>query len=73
MTTFILSLDEIDRVKRLNGWKSRHEMVEKMNLCYKTWQNTLRTLQPTSKVLTELAKLGARPDKILVLHKEEKN
>ena len=63
---FLLSLDEIDRVKRLHHITSNVALAEKTNLSRKTWTVATNTRKPTPAVLEALAALGADPSKILV-------
>lgn len=63
---FLLSLDEIDRVKRLHHITSTAGLAEKTGLSRKTWTTAIGTRRPTGAVLDELARLGARPTHILV-------
>ncbi|MDK8693618.1 XRE family transcriptional regulator [Corynebacterium sp. MSK158] len=63
---FLLSLDEIDRVKRLHHITSTTGLAEKTDLNRKTWTTALNTRRPTVSVLEALAALGANPSKVLV-------
>ena len=64
---FILSLDEIDRVKRANGIDSLVELERVTGVTRKTWQVAIKTREPKPAVLQALAGLGARPSKILLI------
>lgn len=66
MTMFLLSLDEIDRVKRLNQIHSTVDLANRTHVSRNTWASALRTRRPTPAVLDALADLGARPNRILV-------
>lgn len=66
MSNYLLSLDEIDRVKRLNHITSNTGLEEATNVTRKTWAQAINTRQPTMKVLDALADLGADPSRILV-------
>lgn len=67
MTKVLVSLDEIDRVKRLNRIHTNEELAEKIGV----HRNTLRVYLKNRKVddtfVTGLVRLGARVGKILVL------
>ncbi|MDK4235771.1 XRE family transcriptional regulator [Corynebacterium propinquum] len=64
---FLLSLDEIDRVKRLHHITSTTGLAEKTNLARKTWTTAINTRKPTVSILEALATLGANPSKVLVV------
>lgn len=66
MGMFLLSLDEIDRVKRLHHITSTTGLAEKTNLSRKTWTTAISTRKPSASVLEALAALGANPSKVLV-------
>ncbi|OLT54879.1 hypothetical protein BJF89_01200 [Corynebacterium sp. CNJ-954] len=63
---FLLSLDEIDRVKRANGLRTIQDLADATDVTRKTWSKALRDREPQSTVLQALAKLGARHNRILV-------
>lgn len=67
MAQFLISLDELDRVKRANHIGSTVELAKRTNLARSTWARVTSTRKPTPDVLEALANLGARPTKILVL------
>lgn len=67
---FLLSLDEIDRVKRLHHITSTTGLADRTNLNRKTWTTALNTRKPTVSVLEALATLGANPSKILVAEEQ---
>ena len=67
MTEFLLSLDEVERVKRQNRIARTVDLAEVTGLARNTWTKALSTRKPTPMVLDALAGLGARPDKILIL------
>ena len=67
---YLLSLDEVDWVKRMNHISSTSGLAEKTNVSRKTWTKALSTREPSALVLQALANLGARPEKILVLEQE---
>ena len=66
MSNYLLSLDEIDRVKRLHHITSNTGLEDKTGVTRKTWSAAINTRQPTIKVLEALAQLGADPARILV-------
>lgn len=66
MTTFLISLDEVERVKRLNRISSNVALAERTGLSRNTWNKALKDRRPTPQVLTALANLGADPARILV-------
>jgi len=63
---FLLSLDEIERVKRAHRIRSVTGLAEVTGLTRKTWSTALRDRRPTPQVLEALARLGARPDRVLI-------
>ncbi|MCZ9296690.1 XRE family transcriptional regulator [Corynebacterium sp. c21Ua_68] len=63
---FLLSLDEIDRVKRANGLSSLVDLERETGITRKTWRGAMNTREPKPAVLQALAALGARPNRILV-------
>lgn len=64
---FVISLDELERVKRLHGLANATEIAERTHISRNTWNKAIKTRRPTPRVLNALAALGARPDRILVL------
>lgn len=66
-TQFLISLDEVDRVKRIHGWRSTVDLARNTSVSRTTWTNALKTRRPTPDVLNALAALGARPERVLVL------
>ncbi|WP_412475402.1 XRE family transcriptional regulator [Gordonia sp. LUNF6] len=67
MGTFLLSLDEIARVKKAHRIEHTTELAERTNVSRKTWTTALKTRRATPDILAALANLGARPDKVLIL------
>ncbi|QPK78309.1 XRE family transcriptional regulator [Corynebacterium lizhenjunii] len=63
---FLLSLDEIDRVKRAHKISTFVELEAVTGVTRKTWREALATRDPKPAVLQALARLGARPNRILV-------
>ena len=66
MTTFLISLDEIERVKRINNLRSNIDLAERTGLSRNTWNAATKKRKPTPAVLNALAALGARPERVLV-------
>lgn len=66
MRMFLLSLDEIERVKRERGIRGITGLADVSGLNRKTWSTALRDRRPTPQVLEALAHLGARPERILI-------
>ena len=66
MSNYLLSLDEIDRVKRLHHISSNTGLEAATNVTRKTWAHAINTRQPTMRILDALAQLGADPSRILV-------
>lgn len=63
---FLLSLDEIDRVKRVHHLSSLVDLERETGVTRKTWRDALKGREPKPVVLQALAQLGARPNRILV-------
>ena len=66
----LLSLDEIDRVKRLNHITTDVALERKTGITRKTWRRAMNDRKPTSAILDALEELGARPSKILVSERQ---
>ncbi|WP_410170866.1 helix-turn-helix domain-containing protein [Corynebacterium antarcticum] len=66
MAHFLVSLDELDRVKKMHRIRKVTELAERTNVARSTWTRVIQTRRPTPAVLDALAELGARPHKILV-------
>ncbi|WP_325168479.1 XRE family transcriptional regulator [Corynebacterium macginleyi] len=66
MGMFLLSLDEIDRIKRAHRLSSLVDLERETGITRKTWRDAMKTRQPKPAVLQALAALGARPNRILV-------
>lgn len=62
----LLSLDEIDRVKRVNHIESWSAMEDLTHITRKTWAKTASTRRASWDVMEALVQLGARPDRLLV-------
>lgn len=66
MTSFLISLDEVERVKRAHGITNIVELAARTGVSRNTWSKALRERKPTPQVLEALAQLGARATRILV-------
>lgn len=66
MTQFLISLDEVERVKRLNGIRYTSELSERTGISRSTWTRVLGSRKPSSDVLDALAGLGARASRVLI-------
>lgn len=66
MTSYMISLDELDRVKRVHGISSVVQLSEATRISRNTWSSALKSRRPTPQILDALAQLGARPSKVLV-------
>ena len=69
MTSFLLNLNELERVKRAHGIRTITELAEASGLSRNTWSTALRNQKPTPQVLEALAELGARPTHVLIANK----
>ena len=67
----LLSLDEIDRVKRINRIESWSAMEDLTNITRKTWAKTASTRRASWDVMEKLVELGARPNHLLVAMEKE--
>lgn len=63
---FLLSLDEIDRVKRMNHLQTYVDLEEATGVTRKTWREAIVSRKPQATVLQALAELGARANRILI-------
>lgn len=66
MNHFLISLDEVERVKRLNNIPSTVELAKRTGIARSTWSRALSTRKPTPDVLDALAKLGAKASRVLI-------
>lgn len=66
MTQFLISLDEVERVKRANRIQSTVELAQRTGLSRSTWSRALKSRKPQPDVLNALAVLGARAGYVLV-------
>lgn len=64
---FLLSLDELDRVKRAHKLSSLVDLERETGVTRKTWRDAIKTREPKPAILQALAALGARPNRILVV------
>ena len=62
----LLSLDEIDRVRRMNGLSSQMGLEDRTGISRKTWSKALKTRELSVPVMEALFELGARPSRLLV-------
>lgn len=65
MKHFLISLDEVERVKRLNNIRSTVDLARRTGIARSTWARALSTRKPTTDVLDALANLGAKPSQVL--------
>lgn len=66
MTRLLLSLDELDRVKRMNGISSTTELATRTGVSRNTWTSVVRTRRLSDSTLQALHQLGGRPDRLMV-------
>lgn len=66
MKHFLISLDEVERVKRIHNIKSTVELAKRTDIARSTWTRALSTRKPTPDVLDALANLGAKPSRVLI-------
>ena len=66
MKHFLISLDEVERVKRLNNIRSTVDLARRTDIARSTWTRALSTRKPTPDVLDALATLGAKPSRVLI-------
>ena len=66
LTMFLISLDELDRIKRLNHLYTAVDLADRTGLSRNTWNIAMKTRRPTPQVLEALARLGADPTRVLV-------
>lgn len=64
MTSFLISLDEVARVKKIHGLQSVSDIARLTGMGRATWSRAFNTRRPTPDVLDALAALGARPQKV---------
>lgn len=63
---FLISLDELDRVKRINRLYTAVDLANRTGLSRNTWNAAIKNRRPTPQVLNALAELGAAPERVLV-------
>lgn len=66
MKQFLISLDEVERVKRMNRIESTVDLANRTGLSRSTWGRAIKSRKPQPDVLNALAALGARPSHVLV-------
>lgn len=66
MGKLLLSLDEIDRVMRLNGITSNTGLEDKTGITRKTWAKARSTRELSIPIMQAIYDLGGRPDRITV-------
>ncbi|HJD79069.1 MAG TPA: XRE family transcriptional regulator [Corynebacterium pollutisoli] len=66
MGKLLLSLDEIDRVMRLNGITSNTGLEDKTGITRKTWAKARNTRELSIPIMQAIYDLGGRPDRITV-------
>lgn len=66
MGKLLLSLDEIDRVMRLNGITSNTGLEDKTGITRKTWAKARNTRELSIPIMQAIYGLGGRPDRIAV-------
>lgn len=66
MKHFLISLDEVERVKRIHNIKSTVELAKRTGIARSTWTRALSTRKPTPDVLDALANLGSKPSRVLI-------
>lgn len=67
---FLISLDELDRIKRIKHLYTVVDLAAHTGLSRNTWNQAIKTRRPTPQVLQALAALGADPARILVREDE---
>lgn len=67
MPKVLVSLDEIDRVMRLNKVRTREQFAELLDVHRNTLRVYLRDRKIDDHFINKLVELGARPNKLLVL------
>ena len=66
VSKLLLSLDEVDRVRRMHGLHSQTALEDKTGITRKTWAKALKTRELSVPVMEALYGLGARPNRLLV-------
>lgn len=67
MKTMLISLDEVDRLKRAHGVTTIRELADIMPISRRTLSVALRDRRATSTVLNAFAAIGADPERILII------
>lgn len=73
MPKVLVSLDEIDRVKRLNGITTNIDLAQRLGVHRNTLHKYLKTRELDQVIIDGLVRLGARPSRILVLVSESES
>lgn len=71
MPKVLISLDEVDRVRRLNHIASNAELADKIGIHRNTLSKYLKTRELDNEVINGLVRLGAKASKILVVENAE--
>ena len=67
MPKVLVSLDEIDRVKRIHGIRTQEQFADAIGVHRNTLRSLLKERRIDDLFVNRLVELGARPNKILVL------
>lgn len=67
MGQILISLDEVDRVRRNLNLLHVTDLADKTGLSRSTWTRALKHRRPTPEILQALIDLGARADQLLVV------
>nr|DAS81593.1 MAG TPA: putative DNA-binding protein [Caudoviricetes sp.] len=63
----LISLDEVDRVRRINHITSNAELADKIGVHRNTLRKYLKSRELDNEVINGLVRLGAKASKILVV------
>lgn len=67
MPKVLISLDEVDRVRRLNHINSNAELADKIGVHRNTLSKYLKSRELDNEIINGLVRLGAKASKILVV------
>lgn len=67
---FLISLDELDRVKRKHGLRTVADLANYTGISRPTWTKVIKTRRPTDAVLSKLEEMDARASKILISERD---
>lgn len=67
MPKVLISLDEVDRVRRLNHIASNAELADKIGVHRNTLSKYLKTRELDNEIINGLVRLGAKASRILVV------